>query len=171
MQITLSFKAEAANKLEMIPYTGNNGLYVSMVPRDDMLDDVMKLAEELGITPVREALHTTVIYSKKPAGELPIPDPERQVTAVITSVDSWVGHNNKTYIVLKLASEALLFMHGDYSRRGAEATFIPYAPHITLSDDVEVDAEMKVRMEKLNKYLNYDPKLIYLTNERIGDLD
>jgi len=30
---------------------------------------------------------------------------------------------------------------------------------------------MKVRMEKLNKYLNYDPKLIYLTNERIGDLD
>lgn len=171
MRIQLSFKAQAANKLEMIPYTGNNGLYVSMVPREDFIDDIMKLAAELGITPNREALHTTVIYSKKPAGDLRIPDPERQVKAVITSVDSWVGHNSKTYVVFKLASEALLFMHGDYSRQGAEATFIPYVPHITLSDDIEVDAELKVRIEKMNRVLNYDPKLIYLTNERIGDLD
>lgn len=172
MQIKLAIKNEAlaANKLEMIPYTGKNGLYVSMVPRADLIEEIMKYAGELGIEPDPESLHTTVMYSKIPAGEIPEPDPESQFTAVITSVDSWVGHNDKTYVVLKLTSEALTMLHGDYARRGAEPTFVPYAPHITLSDDVEVTDDVKARMEKLNKFLNYSPKLIYLTNHRIGDL-
>lgn len=183
MKITMNMKppsevAEAANKLIFVPYTGTNGLYSAVDVVPEYVEAILKLADELELSPDEQALHTTVVYSKvsptSPVEEVKALEREfkdQQFVAVINAVESWVGHNGKTYIVLKLVSNAIVLMNARCQRFGAEHTFIPYSPHITLSDEVPVDDAMKARIEFVNKRLARDPVTIQLKNLSVGDLD
>lgn len=180
MQITLSMKrtpevAVAANKLEHIPYTGTSGLYSAVVPRPDLVGKIMELANELALPTDETALHSTVIYSKKtPPKSSDIGgsvNDDREYNGLINAIESWVGHNGKTYIVAKIVSESLSVLNAMYHRLGAEHTFVPYAPHITLSDEVPVDDKMKARIEKINKRLAYNPIELTFNGLIVGDLE
>ncbi len=180
MQITLSMKpkpevAVAANKLEHIPYTGTSGLYSAVVPRPDLVAKIMALANELALPTDEEALHSTVIYSKKaPPRSSNVANSvneDREYNGLLNAIDSWVGHNGKTYIVAKIVSEALSSLNATFNRLGAEHTFVPYAPHITLSDEVPVDDAMKARIEKINKRLASNPIELVFNGLILGDLE
>lgn len=176
MQIKLAMKetAIAANKLEYVPFTATNGLYSAVVPKPEYVEKIMRLAEELELSPEEDALHATVIYSKAtPPDKSNIEEFtvfDREHTAIINAVDSWVGHNGKTYIVLKLVSESIVMENAKYQRMGAEHTFIPFAPHLTLSDEVPVDAAMKARIAFVNKRLAFNPLEVVFTGQIAGDL-
>lgn len=182
MKITMSMKAaetaEAANKLIFVPYTGTNGLYSAVDVVPEYVEAIMKLADELELSPDEQALHTTVVYSKV-AATAPLSEimdvvasyKDNQFSAIINAVESWTGHNGKTYIVLKLVSESIISLNARCQQLGAEHTFIPYSPHITLSDEVPVDDAMKARIEFVNKRLARNPVQIMLKNFSVGDQD
>lgn len=184
MKITMSMKAhddnvaEAANKLIFVPYTGTHGLYSAVDVVPEYVDAILKLADELELSPDEHALHCTVVYSKV-AATAPLPEvldvvqayKDNQFSALVNAVESWVGHNGKTYIVLKLVSESVISLNARCQQLGAEHTFIPYSPHITLSDEVPVDDAMKARIEFVNKRLARNPVQIMLKNFSVGDQD
>lgn len=175
MMITLSMKTEAvaANKLEHIKYTGTSGLYSAVVPLPAYIDRIMAISEELGLSTKEDALHATVIYSKKPAGSPEVSNfnPARPIPGIINAVDSWVGHNGKTYIVLKMVSEALVSQNASFQRMGAEHTFVPFAPHVTLSDEVPMTEELQAKIDKINKRFAYKPLEVVFSGMIIGDLE
>lgn len=176
MQIKVALRAEAANKLNHIPYTGTNGLYSAVVPLPSYVDAIMKIADELELAPQEDALHATVIYSKKAPSDMADTvrrkaDSNYEFSGVINAVEHWVGHNDKTYIVLKLVSPGIVLENAAFQRMGAEHTFVPFAPHITLSDDVPVDDAMQARIDFINKRLAFDPVEIKLSGQIVGDLD
>lgn len=182
MKLTMHMKApevaEAANKLIFVPYTGTNGLYSAVDVVPEFVEAILKLSDELELSPDEQALHTTVIYSKK-AATAPLEEvmdvvkvyKDNQFSALINAVESWTGHNGKTYIVLKLVSESIVSLNARCQQLGAEHTFIPYSPHITLSDEVPVDDAMKARIEFVNKRLARNPVQIMLKNFSVGDQD
>lgn len=170
-KITIPLVATAAVKLENAPYTGTNGLYASVIPRH--VDDILKIAEELGIELDSNVIHSTVCYSKTPVDidKLPVIGSSDEFRALCNQVDHWVGHKGQTCIVLKLVSYDIVAANASLQRRGAEHTFTPYAPHITLTDEsAPVDDDMQERIDKINKRLAYNP--IWLTFDRytVGDL-
>lgn len=175
MKITMNFEADASNKLNLLPYTGNNGLYSSVVLASSCIPMIEEIAEELGVDPSYDDLHATVIYSKQPCFEPVERVMEEQssepIVAYCNGVTSWVGHNKKTYIVLSLVSEALVLKNAALHRMGAQHTFVPYSPHMTLSDNTAVDADMKRRFDYINKKLAVDPLRLVFEHHHIGDLD
>lgn len=171
MLINLNMIAEAKNKLVTIPYTGTQGLYASVLPDAGAAFHIMEIAKELGTDTDRDKLHATVIYSKKA-----IPDPFKEIVTnyyegYITHVDSWVGHNGKTCVVLKIASMELIQQFAAFQKAGAEHTFIPYSPHFTLSSDFDVTEEVKEKMQEINRKLASDPVRIKMIDLTISDLD
>lgn len=177
MQIKVAMHtAEAANKLKHIPYTGTNGLYSAVVPTPGSIEAILKLADELELSPDEDALHATVIYSKKAPSDsvesvARIADSDYTYNGVINAVEHWVGHNGKTYIVLKLVCAGIVLANASLQRMGAEHTFVPFSPHITLSDEVPVDDAMKARIDFVNKRLAFDPIEVKLINQIVGDLE
>lgn len=166
-----SIEATAANKLTHVKYTGTSGLYSAVTPQPAYVDALMGIAEELGLPTVADSLHTTVIYSKVPPATQPTFDPERTYTGLVNAIEHWVGHNGKTYIVMKLVSEGIVDENAKFQRMGAKHTFVPFSPHITLSDEVAVDDDMKERIEKINNRLAYHPVFVTFEGQIVGDVD
>jgi hypothetical protein len=173
MIITLAMKAEAANKLEHIKYTGTSGLYSAVVPKPEYVERIMRISEELGLPTDEAGLHATVVYSKKAPSTQSVSnfDPTQEMPGIINAVESWVGHNDKTYIVLKVVSQHIVSQNASFQRMGAEHTFVPFAPHITLSDEVPVTPELKEKIDMINKRFAYEPLEVVFHNMIIGDLE
>ncbi|MNQ58618.1 hypothetical protein D3C85_728300 [compost metagenome] len=93
------------------------------------------------------------------------------MSGIINAVDSWVGHNGKTYIVLKLVSEAIVSQNASFQRMGAEHTFVPFSPHVTLSDEVPMTEELQAKIDKINKRFAYKPLEVVFSGMIIGDLE
>lgn len=172
MDIRISFKAEA--KLVHQELTGTNGLYSSMIPDEDSVSRILGICEELGLKPEVADLHVTVMYSKK------APDDLEAVTAVeaesavayVTGVTHWKGHNGATFIVLSLMSERLAELNAQLTATGAEPTFIPYAPHVTLhKQDEELDEDMLERINAFNRTLAAEFNKLTFVELKVGDLD
>lgn len=175
MMISIAMKAPieatAANKLNHVKYTGTSGLYSAVVPMPNAIDAIMGVADELGLPTVRDDLHATVIYSKVPPATQPTFDPERVYTGLINAVEHWIGHNGKTYIVLKIVSEGIVDENAKFQRMGAKHTFTPFAPHITLSDEVAVTDTLQDMIDKINNRLAYQPIFVQFNAQIVGDVD
>lgn len=172
-KITLDLVSQSAIEYDTIPYTGNNGTYVSAVPDQDSKEKIVKVAAELGIVVDPKSLHVTIVYNKdqaKPLSSLPSVDAKQRMFAVINKIDHWVGHNDKTYIVMKLNSPAAIILNADFNRAGVPHSYIPFEPHISLSDDIAVDADMEDRIKMVNNFLAYDPITLYLIGINISDM-
>lgn len=166
------FLAEA--KLVQHELTGANGLYASMIPDEDSVARILGICEVLNLKPQVDELHVTVIYSKKAPDDLQAVQEIQAPTvdAYVTGVSHWKGHDDSTYIVLSLMSERLAELNAQYHAAGAEATFIPYAPHVTLhKQDDPLDDEQLQRIEALNKTLAAEFNKLTFVNLQAGDLD
>lgn len=148
---------------EKAGYTGNNGLYVKAdldVPSKDV---IAELATRLGINVDKGELHTTVMYSKEPVIPAMAPIYDNAVIAVGAEVKHWIGHNDKRYLVLGLQCAELISYHASYVRAGAKPTFVPYAPYITLSNDIAMSEEFENLIKVVNAQLNRFPLRLRLT--------
>lgn len=172
MRIRIAFKAEAA--MADLPFTGTSGLYSSMRPDADSINEIVSIAKLIGIVPEIEDLHTTVMYSPTvPENVEGIATIKAdKIGAFVSGITTWVGHNDKTYIVLQLMSEGLIKLNAEFATHGCEATFLPYVPHVTLSSQKEtLSDEMKADIERVNKQLAAELNKLTFINLHVGDLD
>lgn len=166
------YAAQAASEHRVLYYTGKNGLYSSMTLASEQdIDAVMEIAKELGTPTAREHLHVTVCYSKTPATDALPEVPAQPIFGMCNEISHWVGHNGKPYIVMKLICPGLLVANSKLVNAGAVPTFIPYAPHISLSDDVEVTPEVEARIKQVNERLARNPLNFSFAGYQVGDLD
>lgn len=172
-RIAIPMSAEAAVKHEIIPYTGTRGLYASMLPQYP--EPIVEIAKELGIELDSTKVHTTVCYSKKasvPMAELPAVGSSDVFRVIINEVSHWVGHKKQTCVVLKMISPDIVLLNAELQARGAEHTFTPYSPHITLSDEFgEITEEMQAKIDAINKRLARNPLKLDFDRYQVGDQD
>lgn len=171
---SFSLTATAAVKFEMIPYTGTRGLYASMVPTEPGAFTVINIAERLGIKLTKDVVHITVCYSKEHVvhlDALPAYTTDDTFSAVCNEVKHWKGHKGQTCIVLGLISESITLLNAELQAAGALHSFTPYSPHISLSDEVEVDPDMQLQIDTINKELSRSPLKLTFTNYSVGDQD
>lgn len=174
MQISFPVKATAKNVHHA--FTGNNGLYASFQFDKDSVEALALIATRLGLPFDPSDMHVTVMYSKQAPeyGALYLLESDLGAvgSAVITGIDHWVGHDERTYIVLRLQSEQLAQMNAKLVRCGAMPTFIPYVPHVTLGkQEGELSEELKARIAEVNKDLAGSGTTLKLIDYKFGDLD
>lgn len=173
--MNLHFPIAATAKNEHIPYTGNNGLYASMQFDEESKGKLLTIALKAGLTFDPEDVHVTVMYSESPSNES-VSDVLENSTAntaecIVTGIDHWVGHNGKTYVILRLQSNELARMNAYLAKQGAVATFLPYTPHITLGKFEGPLPEETIELYKaLNVQLAADAITLYARDFRVGDL-
>ena len=174
MKIEFPLKAEAS--LRNIPLTMTNGLYASYQFDEDSIQSLAQLAVKAGYAFDPAKVHVTVMYSTKSPSEstreLIESDIGSEATAIITGIDHWVGHNGKTYVILRLQSQDLAALNAKLHRCGAEATILPYAPHITLhSQEDALSEDQLAKIAELNLELAPSSTVLKLINYKVGDLD
>lgn len=175
MEITLNlskYVSLSSPEYEQIDYSGTNGTYVSRQPDNLAILSILALCKELEIDTSVSKLHLTLMYSlgavDKDIGyrlksDLP-------VLAIGTHVKHWVGHDDRTYVVLALNSTDLCLEHARIARFGLVPTFVPYEPHITLFASEELPEGLIERIEQVNKKLNTDPIELRLINQTVSDI-
>lgn len=172
-QIDIAMVAEAAVKFEMIPYTGTRGLYASMAPQQT--EPVLRIAKELGIELDSNKIHTTVCYSKHQAVApelLPNYGSSNEFPAMCNEITHWVGHKGQTCVVMKLISPEIVKVNAALQAAGAKHSFVPYAPHITLTDELEgMTEEMEKQIKEINERLALEPIFFTFDRYQVGDQD
>lgn len=145
--------------LNIDEYTGERGLYVGAYLPENFAPQIHALCDALGLErPENFDLHCTVIYSREqvvPRKRLPII--KQAVNALVTSVQHWVGHNGKTYVVADIQSMAMCQLHSKFSNAGAKHSFSAFRPHITLGKVETIPEGFNEKIEELNWKLKSDP--------------
>lgn len=162
--------ALASPKLVHLPYTRENGCYVSTVPDDGSKFRLIELCEELGVETDHRALHCTLMYSKERAPEV---DANRFSTAsaLCNEVSVFDGHDDRQYLVVNLVSDDLHRAHSRLLQAGCEHSFTPYRPHITLVSGVEVTDDLRSRINDVNRRLALDPMYVRFRSATVSDID
>ena len=160
-------------ELVLNPYTGTSGVYSACFPELQSKSTIGAICDKLGVGYYPDETHCTMMYSKEKTLSDPKYaecNPAKPFWCLITHVEHWTGHDGKTYIVAALSSPALIMEHARLRRLGAQHSFTPYKPHITLSSDVAVNEEMQVKIDRLNASLSVDPQMVILTGQKIVDV-
>ena len=138
-------------------YSGRSGLYIAADVDGSGKLALMGLACEIGLDAKAEDLHCTVIWS-----DVAIPPEHLQwdnarFTGVCIEVKHWKGHNDKIYVVAAIQSEDLIRRNAQYTEMGANQTFLPYAPHITLGKLLAIEPHHIRAINAINKRLSAKP--------------
>lgn len=165
--------SEASAKFEVVPYTETNGVYAAVKPDEKTVQYIIGVAEQLGVEVDKDKLHVTVMYSKRaPTGLTNVQEflnTYNKVPAYLIGVDTFVGHKGKLILAFKVVSETLLRIHSDLHRAGARHSFLPYMPHLTLSDDYDI-AGKEDKIREINELLAEAPWEVELHSLSVGDL-
>ena len=80
-------------------------------------------------------LHITTMYSKSVVSKEPSLEPSlvSVKTTFITGIESWKGHDDKSYLVLKVDPKNLQILRSRWITMGYIPTFGDYNPHITIA--------------------------------------
>ena len=155
--------------LEKIPFSGDKGVYVSVIPTEDTLKVLSEVAGVLGFNPDPSKFHVTVMYSKKAPNSVQTYGSKIH-NATLDKVEVFTGHDDKNYLAAKLQSDSLQFLHKSWCKRGAEHSFDSLMPHVTLWSDVEVTPQLTTRVDALNKRLGRKPLRCKFHRETVSDL-
>ena len=164
------YMASSSPKLELLPYTGSNGLYSAVQPQESSKKFLLALAKQLGFDIDPAKLHVTVMYSKTGANGNVDCEPERMYRCKFKKLQYWDGHDNKGYISAALESPELEEEHNRLKALGCEPTFTPYEPHCTLWSGAKLTADLEDRMAKVTHNLKASPDLLF-GSQHIGNLD
>lgn len=158
------------NAVAKTGYTGNNGIYVHAKPDTQSADNIAELASRFGLNVDVSELHVTLMYSKEAVLPAQVPLFNEKIKAAAAEVKHWVGHNDKRYLVLALQCERAVFIHSTFVRCGAKPTFVPYAPHVTLSNDIAISEEFETLIKKVNASLSANPLELFFQTCNPEDL-
>lgn len=160
--------------LNLDKYTTQKGCYVGAYLPEIFTKKVIDLAEALGLpTPEPDDLHCTVIYSRETAIQFDrMPKLLTAINALVTSVQHWVGHNGKTYVVADVQSMALCQLHTKMHNAGARHSFAAYRPHITLGKlEGKPSEEFEKLVEEINWSLKQEPIHVAFVGCNVSDIN
>lgn len=159
--------------LKLDGYTGERGIYVGAFLPDNFAPQINELCAQLGLEePDPTDLHCTVVYSREgvvPLNRMPVV--KQAVNALVTSVQHWVGHNGKTYVVADIQSMGMCQLHTKFSNAGAVHSFAAFRPHITLGKLDEIPEGFDDLVEELNWKLKRDPLHVAFLNINANDIN
>lgn len=170
IKIFISLSGGPTLKIEK--YTADSGLFMSASIKEKNVQKILDLCKKLGVGTDKftendidsSKLHCTLMYSpeKCPAIEHVNNIICDNIVAKIACIKYWTGHDKKTYVVAGLEGEKLHEIHNALTDAGAEATFSPYVPHITLyttEDKLEpkmLRAINEINTELVNRNINIE---------------
>jgi hypothetical protein len=158
------------------PFTGTAGIYVSreLTPLSKA-KAVAFLRSQFPSVPINdediEEQHCTVVYSKTCVRNV---DTDlinsASVTAQVTSLEWWEGHDKDGYLVAKLVAPELMERHKFWLSEGAVHSFSPYEPHVTLKTPLTVTPAFEEELEAANQFLHTFQLDVTLAGEVLEDL-
>lgn len=158
------------------PFTGTAGIYVSR--------ELTPLAKAKAVAFLRsqfpsvaiadddiEEQHCTVVYSKTCVRNVDTAlTNSAPVTAQVTSLEWWEGHDKEGYLVALLDAPELITRHKFWLTEGAVHSFTPYQPHVTLKTPLRVTPSFEEELEAANQFLRTFQLDITLSGEVQEDL-
>lgn len=157
--------------LKIGDYSGTNGVYAGVnIESEGMIARIHELCDDLGLERVPvDDVHCTLVYSRENAVKK-VPQIKQPINALLTSVQHWVGHNGKTYVVADVQSMALAQLHARFHELGARHSFAAYRPHVTLGKIEKVSENFEELIEELNWRLKSNPIHVVFTSCVVNDI-
>lgn len=161
-------------------FAGGVYIAVDVYHDNDTLQHIQdRMREMLSVGMDLYGLHTTIIYSKKPAVNLNVSDlklnAKKFFIATIKEITTWVDNKNVRYLGILLVSPDLVSENKRLMGFGFVSDFDSYMPHITLAYNTSIDhtdEDYVEIFEELNKmFANRADCVLQLTNEHIEPLD
>ncbi len=155
------------------PFTGVRGVYVwrDLLPSKGIQRALDVVSNVTGTKLKSPGLHVTIMYSKaclsQPSSYTPLTD---RVEATISGITTWVGHDGQLYAVLTLDSQPLHERHSQLKNYGAQPTFEPYNPHLTLVEGADLSVFDEETTDEINKQLAELKLKVFLAKEQVADL-
>jgi hypothetical protein len=163
-----------------VPYTGENGLYVSRVLDKLGVTKLVNFVHSFKLCTMDEKdireLHCTILYSPKPIrlehglSREDFHPVNLTCAAWVVRIELWPGVNEDGYLLAVLESKALQSIHRLWTVRGGVHTFKEYKPHISLKTPFDGYRGLTGRMKDANNHLAQEPILIRLENEKVEDI-
>lgn len=155
---------------EVTPYSGENGCYCAVQPNTLSLLRLIELCNDLGIVSDPRKFHCTVMYSPEKAPKDLHSEYDMEASAQIVGLQWWPGHNNAGYLSAELYSPKLEKHHNSLLDMGAEHTFSPYNPHVTLMKGVQLTGGLEARFHTLNRSLLDNPIPVVFDISVVSDI-
>lgn len=131
--------------------------------------DIRAWAKSQGIADVQDGLHVTIIHTRSPVDWIKVGE------------DFWSNSDNGDITiqpggprlmtqfgdatVLQFASSKLTWRHEDIKRMGAETDFEEYQPHVTITWDSKMDAQMLAKVEPYKGEIVLGPEIFEEVND------
>lgn len=147
-----------------------SGTYVSVKPTVSsslrLRSIIKKLSKHCKLYPV-DAFHVTLLYSKSTVDNAKslLKPSTSQFSAIVTALEYFPGHDDKGYLVATMLSDDLHTRHAFWLKNGGKHTYTPYAPHLTLAENVPLEVMQSSLVKELNAYFKSTPLGIRLHNE------
>lgn len=147
------------------------GVYSSVKPVGVCVDKLLNLLQSVKhIKPKVDKLHCTVLFSRNEDSAVGVTKSKPVHLATIKEFTSWVGHDDKPYLIALLDSADLQKAFKSWTDLGYTSDFPIYKPHITiqknLDDDVCADA-----IQTLNEQLKRAPFVLSFGREIVAPLE
>lgn len=155
---------------EVLPYTGENGCYCAVQPDTLSLLRIVQLCTDLGIVSDPRKFHCTILYSPTTTPDDLPADFDMASTAQIIGLQWWPGHNEAGYLSAELMSPDMQAYHDKLLNMGANHTFSPYIPHVTLLKGVRLTGKLQERFDKINQELSRNPIPVRFDVSVISDI-
>lgn len=153
-------------KYVTIPYTGNDGFYSSVTPKEKSkmfilkLIDLIRLDEQIN----PDTLHVTVMYSYQA-----VSDSQHAQTTYKGKIKGVTYWKEPKALVLLLDSPALQEEHKYWQELGAQHTYPNYTPHVTLYIG-DLSPEQAKNCLELNQKLKQTRYWLTFDNQQISNL-
>lgn len=126
---------EEALKHVKEPFSGDKGLYVSVVPDERSRKIFHLIAHYLNLETDASLYHATLMYSPKQAPETY--DVSGVPKVFKAKIDGIEFFDEGTHCVVTVKSPTLQTEHKRLTELGAKHTFTPYTPHVTISGNAK----------------------------------
>lgn len=157
-----------------------HGVYVYSTPKPETIEKIYNIIKDKFKNLKKLDYHVTIMYSKTiPQNDNIVLDiiykyNNRILTANIDELTSWVGHDNKVYLVLKLKSDIFEEINNHLKSIGLTSNFETYTPHITfgIGYDFKLTKNMNdFKFDTLTKLIKFNIGSLEFNKIKAEDLD
>lgn len=157
-------------------YTGTSGFYAWVNVHPDSIRDIIAFLPELELSDKVLDFHCTTMYSPEPVplGKINenkrCPDAKFLQSVSVRDITYWEGHKKDGVLVMRLDPTNMQHLHDKWKALGAQPTFSPYEPHITLKTPVAKTPGLMRWIKRKNAELSDQGLHITVLNEQIEDI-
>lgn len=171
MKLDIGISLSSVNLVDSSEYTKTKGVYVGADVHGDYKGLMTALSEALGLKldADNNVYHCTIMYSRDETVDV-LPEIGRRVGGYLCTIQHWIGHNGKTYVVADLQVPEFITLHADLHNQGARHSYAEYRPHITLGKLETLPEDFDAKVEALNWKLKAEPKYVLFDTVKVSDI-